>query len=265
MPDKRGREHEYNEAGKRASKGDAGSRPPARLSAEDEEQLSAYLDNALGAPERASLERRLRSDAGLAQALRELRAMRSLLRALPQPTPPRSFLLPEDDDNMAPPTRSVRQAPGRGARGAAPLWSRVVTWSGGLAAVLGIALFLGLLMSGGVVSHSSSAGSATYAPNSHNATTAGSTTTQARPNGTLQSAHTTPVTTGKTPTTPNVNDHASTPTAAVTTAPTHIPQAGSANNAPSSSPLSLPTIAILLVIAGLLLVIIGRLGARMRR
>jgi len=59
----------------------------------DFDQLSAYLDNALSAAERAALERRLASELGLRAALDDLRMMRQLLRALPTLKAPRDFAL----------------------------------------------------------------------------------------------------------------------------------------------------------------------------
>jgi len=57
------------------------------------EQLSAYLDDALPSDERAALETRLRTDAAARQALVELGAVQSILRAAPQIVPPRDFRL----------------------------------------------------------------------------------------------------------------------------------------------------------------------------
>jgi hypothetical protein len=63
------------------------------ISDTQQELLSAYLDNQLGGVERAALERSLAADAALRAELEELRTVRQLLRALPAPTPPRSFTL----------------------------------------------------------------------------------------------------------------------------------------------------------------------------
>ena len=67
------------------------TRPP--LSERDWAQLSAYLDGALGARERAALERRLAAEPHLRQALDELRETVALLRALPTLRAPRDFTL----------------------------------------------------------------------------------------------------------------------------------------------------------------------------
>lgn len=66
--------------------------PP--LSARDLELLSAYLDERLGPRERAALENRLQSDAGLRRELEQLRATVQALRGLPVLQPPRSYTLP---------------------------------------------------------------------------------------------------------------------------------------------------------------------------
>src|SRR5260370_26817699 len=60
------------------------------------EQLSAYLDDELEPAERAALERHLPDCPRCQSELRELRAVRGLLRALPVPALPRSFVLPKD-------------------------------------------------------------------------------------------------------------------------------------------------------------------------
>lgn len=68
--------------------------------------LSAYLDDALTAVERTNLERRLAADPHLRAELESLRVTRSLLRRLPQASPPRSFTI---DPAMMP--QLQRQAP----------------------------------------------------------------------------------------------------------------------------------------------------------
>jgi hypothetical protein len=59
----------------------------------DIELLSSYIDNQLGAPERAALERRLSAEPRLRAELDDLRATASLLRGLEPVRPPRSFTL----------------------------------------------------------------------------------------------------------------------------------------------------------------------------
>ncbi len=60
---------------------------------DDLDRLSAYLDDALSASERAELERRLQTETDLQTALNDFRATRALLRALPPLRAPRSFAL----------------------------------------------------------------------------------------------------------------------------------------------------------------------------
>lgn len=63
------------------------------VSPRDLEQLSALLDNALDARQRAALETRLKSDAALAAGLKQLESTRTLLRRAPQRRAPRNFTL----------------------------------------------------------------------------------------------------------------------------------------------------------------------------
>ncbi len=65
----------------------------SRLTPRDLESLSAYADGALSPVERRDLDARLAQDPALRQALAQIRATSSLLRALPQVRPPRSFTL----------------------------------------------------------------------------------------------------------------------------------------------------------------------------
>ena len=63
------------------------------ISPRDLERLSAYLDGALQARDRDQLQRRLRAEAALASALKDLEGMRALVQRVPQRRPPRSFTL----------------------------------------------------------------------------------------------------------------------------------------------------------------------------
>src|SRR3972149_5884125 len=65
----------------------------SRLTPRDLESLSAYADGALLPMERRDIDARLAQDPALRQALAQIRAPSSLLRALPQVRPPRSFTL----------------------------------------------------------------------------------------------------------------------------------------------------------------------------
>ena len=114
-----------------------------------EQLLSASLDDALDEEERAALAHHLEDCAACRAQLAELRRVRELLRALPQPALPRSFLLPEEAvasvpravaGAASPPSRLGRGEPPRPA----PLqWARVVQSIGTIAAVLGLTLLLG--------------------------------------------------------------------------------------------------------------------------
>jgi anti-sigma factor RsiW len=64
-----------------------------RLAPRDLDALSAYADGTLSPAERLAVERRLEQDPALRQALKEIRTMSALLRALPQVRPPRNFTL----------------------------------------------------------------------------------------------------------------------------------------------------------------------------
>lgn len=66
---------------------------PDHLSPRDLKRLSAYLDGELSRREADNLEARLRSEPVLRQALDELRSTATLLRALPQISPPRDLTL----------------------------------------------------------------------------------------------------------------------------------------------------------------------------
>jgi hypothetical protein len=135
---------------------------------ERREQLSALLDNELAAAERAELEAHLQSCATCRAELESLRRARALLRALPQPALPRSFLLPLEPatqpsaDNLAeppharqrpaapPPARPARLAPiAPGATKSNRLRRpvQVVRWLSTVAAVLGVLLLAGSVLS----------------------------------------------------------------------------------------------------------------------
>lgn len=65
----------------------------SHLTPRDLETLSAYADGALSPAERRDTDARLAQDPALRQALAQIRATSTLLRALPQVRPPRSFTL----------------------------------------------------------------------------------------------------------------------------------------------------------------------------
>ncbi len=69
---------------------------PSSLSDADWERLSAYLDGALSASERAQVEARLAHDPAWQAAWAELQAMQQALRTLPAAPRPRGFVLTPD-------------------------------------------------------------------------------------------------------------------------------------------------------------------------
>jgi anti-sigma factor RsiW len=103
------------------------------------ERLSAYLDNEVDEAERAALERHLPTCEECRAALEELRQTRALLRALPAPALPRSFLIPETGAVPQPITRRAVAGTSsvRHVRGA-----RVLQWAGGLVAAVGLFMLI---------------------------------------------------------------------------------------------------------------------------
>ena len=103
------------------------------------ERLSAYLDNEVDEAERTALERHLPTCEECRDALDELRQTRSLLRALPAPVSPRSFLIPETGAVPQPITRraAAEISSVRRARRA-----HALQWVGGLVAAVGLFLLI---------------------------------------------------------------------------------------------------------------------------
>ena len=160
-----------------------------------QEQLSAALDGMLTPDERAALDAHLAGCASCRHELEELRQVRSLLRAVAEPALPRSFLLPLEGDLPAPhATQSPRppvaprtpasvtplRQPERGERASvrATRTLQVTRWIGTIAAILGLALFLGTLLP--LATHQNASYSASAPNDSGNAPTgAGASTTKA--------------------------------------------------------------------------------------
>jgi anti-sigma factor RsiW len=132
------------------------------------ERLSAWLDGALAAEERAALEAHLATCAACQRELEGLRQVRALLRALPAPTPPRPFLLPLEGELTASPTPSAPLTPHlaqtAGMRVAPRRWPRRAQRFGGLAAALGLALLGTSALLGGHHDTNSAATTAMQAP-----------------------------------------------------------------------------------------------------
>jgi anti-sigma factor RsiW len=119
-----------------------------------QEQLSAALDGMLAPEEQTALDAHLAGCETCARELEELRQVRMLLRAMPEPALPRSFLLPTEGELVAPrnPARTAERAPAmtvtplRQPTRRATRTLQVTRWIGTIAAVLGMALFLGTLV-----------------------------------------------------------------------------------------------------------------------
>lgn len=73
----------------------------------DIENLSAYIDGQLNAADAARLEARLKTDAELASALRDLSAARNILKKLPARKAPRNFTLTRQMVGLKPPLPST--------------------------------------------------------------------------------------------------------------------------------------------------------------
>jgi hypothetical protein len=114
-----------------------------------QEQLSAALDGMLAPDEQAMLDAHLAGCATCSRELEELRQVRRLLRAMPEPALPRSFLLPTEEavgarqpnPNLAPIPLHRNPGPARAVR-----TLRLTRQIGTIAAVIGLALFLGTLL-----------------------------------------------------------------------------------------------------------------------
>lgn len=133
-----------------------------------EERLSAYLDGMLDADERALLEAHLANCETCQEQLAQLRRVRALMHALPQPTLPRSFLLPVEEAST-PATITASPTPPIPLQSAArrqrlARMARAAQWLGTVAAVLGLALLISTAVLGSRGSANSTA--ATYASDS---------------------------------------------------------------------------------------------------
>ncbi|HEV8191926.1 MAG TPA: zf-HC2 domain-containing protein, partial [Ktedonobacterales bacterium] len=110
-----------------------------------EERLSAYLDDMLDAEERTRLEAHIARCERCQQQLAELRRVRALMHALPQPALPRSFLLPvvvaPAPATSASPASPVRLRSTLRRQQAARM-ARAAQWLGTIAALLGLALLV---------------------------------------------------------------------------------------------------------------------------
>ncbi len=127
------------------------------VSEEQRERLSAYLDRELAPDEHTAIERHLAGCRACQQALSELRNVRSLLAALPQPVPPRSLLLPltenENSGDLGTPDQLKVPVAHISVRRPAPRLAVAAQWCGSLAAALGLLLLGGTLLLGGHSGH----------------------------------------------------------------------------------------------------------------
>ena len=132
-----------------------------------QEQLSAALDGMLAPEEQAALDAHLAGCETCTREMEELRQVRMLLRAMLEPALPRSFLLPTEGE-LAAPQRAARTAehapatttnvtPLRQPTRTATRALQVTRWIGTIAAVLGMALFLGTLVAHQGASYNASA------------------------------------------------------------------------------------------------------------
>jgi anti-sigma factor RsiW len=121
-----------------------------------QEQLSAALDGMLAPEEQAALDAHLAGCETCTRELEDLRQVRAQLRAMPEPTLPRSFLLPFEGElaasrgsaraGTAEREAATRVTPLRQENRRATRMLAVTRWVGTVAAVLGIALFLGTIL-----------------------------------------------------------------------------------------------------------------------
>lgn len=121
-----------------------------------QEQLSAALDGILAPEEQAALDAHLAGCETCTREMEELRQVRMLLRAMPEPALPRSFLLPTEGELTAPhsharaaeraPTTTTNVTPLRQPTRRPARALQVTRWIGTIAAVLGMALFLGTIL-----------------------------------------------------------------------------------------------------------------------
>lgn len=109
-----------------------------------DEQLSAYIDGALSAQERAQLEARLAQDADLRARLESLQRTVTLIRALPPVPAPRNFLL--TPEMVRPPAPAIRP-PAPAARRLAP----ALTFATAVSGLLCVILLVGNLIASGLI------------------------------------------------------------------------------------------------------------------
>jgi Putative zinc-finger len=231
-----------------------------------QEQLSAALDGMLTSEEQAALDAHLAGCDACTRELEELRMVRTLLRAAPQPALPRSFLLPVEDEPAAAqgpaPAHAIEPQP---PRNVTPLRQptsttartlRITRWIGTIAAVLGLALFLGTLLptlSHQTPTYSAVGSSANSQDTAKNPATTTSTATQIHPSSTQHPAGG-PISKGGVSTSVPNMPNAGEPTPATTLAqPATAPSLGDI----------LRTVALALLIGGAALALLSLVVARL--
>ncbi len=234
-----------------------------------QEQLSAALDGMLAPEEQSVLDAHLAGCETCTRELEELRQLRMLLRAMPEPALPRSFLLPTEGELAAPhsPARTVERAmatsvtPLRQPTRRASRTLQVTRWIGTIAAVLGMALFLGTLLIHQGATYSASAPNSTQYGGGPNPAVGGGTA-----NGVTIPSPTHTFASGGSQST----DKAATATSAAATSSPTMPAKSSGTPAttfvsPSSAPSAgdiLRTVALVLLFGGIVLALASFIVAR---
>lgn len=209
------------------------------------EALSALLDGELEQARRVPLERHLATCGQCRAEYNALGRTRALLRALPQPTLPRSFALPVEP---APNVRSIGDA--RTRRAGSGAFSRMAQRIGSLVAAAGLILLIGSWLTTASSPTHSSSGAARYAPQSGSA--------QTTRNTTGAPSHTMPAYAGATGGTVAGEPSATPAGASVSPTTTPTRAATSPSNDSASSVPVLPITGAGLTVGGVLLVIAGR-------
>ena len=240
-----------------------------------QEQLSAALDGMLIPDEQAALDAHLAGCDACTRELKELRQVRMMLRALPQPALPRSFLLPIEGELESPraPVRRVERQPvsnvtplrppaRRATNRRTARTLRATRWVGTIAAVLGLALFLGTLLPMALSrpSATSSGSAPMYGVGAPAATTSKDTATETSPSPTRTQANGGQVNKGATATpsspAPTVQATA-TPTATATSTAPLVNESG-----PTFGDI-LRVVALVLLFAGIALALLAFILARL--
>jgi hypothetical protein len=224
------------------------------------EQLSAYLDGELAPDDRAALETHLVTCPACQAELDDLRGLRAMLRAMPAPALPRSFMLP--DEGAVPQPITARRTASLSPARTASRGPRITEWAGGLVASFGLALLLGsaLAAHGGITASTALAPAGTsYNSQMNNGTPKGTTPSN-------DQAHTPATTTGgaSTPGATSTPVATSAPGAATFTPTRPGPNGTAAPVSTSAVPPLLPIGGAGLFIGGAVVFVVGRTNAKRR-